>query len=49
MTEKRTEAVEVSLTPSEKAEIIAAARSEGMQVSPFLRFAALRLARGAGQ
>jgi hypothetical protein len=48
MIEKRSEVVEVSLTPSEKAEIIAAARSEGMQASPFLRFAALKLAR-AGQ
>jgi uncharacterized protein (DUF1778 family) len=44
---RRTESVEVSLTAAEKDEIIRAARSEGMQTSAFIRFAALALARGA--
>jgi hypothetical protein len=43
--EKRTELVEVALTPTEKAEIIAAARSEGMQTSAFMRYCALKAVR----
>jgi hypothetical protein len=47
--EKRTVRREVILTKAEAAEIDAAAQSEGMTGATFMRFAALRLARGAGQ
>lgn len=43
--EKRTVRVEVLLTQAEADEIKVAAKSEGFQVGPFLRFAALRVAR----
>ncbi len=39
---------QVFLTKTEAMEIDAAAQSEGMSAAMFLRFAALRLARGAG-
>ena len=45
MAENRTDTVEVSLTPSEKAEIQEAAKRAGMKTGPFLRYAALREAR----
>jgi uncharacterized protein (DUF1778 family) len=44
---RRTERIEVSLTEAEKAEIIVAAASEGLQVGTFMRMAALQMARGA--
>ena len=37
--------VEVLLTPEEHAEIKAAAKAEGLKLSPFIRMAAIRLAR----
>jgi uncharacterized protein (DUF1778 family) len=43
---RRTETIEIGLTKEEKAEIVAAAASEGLQASPFVRMAALQLARG---
>lgn len=45
MKEPRTRRVELVLTQAEYDEIQAAATSEGFQVGPFLRFAALKLAR----
>jgi uncharacterized protein (DUF1778 family) len=44
---RRTERIEVSLTEGEKAEIIVAAASEGLQAGTFIRMAALQLARGS--
>ncbi len=43
--EGRTVRVEVLLTQAEADEIKTAAKSEGFQVGPFMRFASLRLAR----
>lgn len=43
--DKRDVRVEVLLTRAEADEISAAAKSEGFQVGPFIRFAAIRLAR----
>lgn len=40
---------QVFLTKAEAREIDAAAQSEGMSAAMFIRFAALRLARGAGE
>jgi uncharacterized protein (DUF1778 family) len=45
--QRRTERIEVSLTEGEKAEIVVAAASEGLQAGTFVRMAALQLARGA--
>jgi uncharacterized protein (DUF1778 family) len=42
---RRTERIEVSLTETEKAEIVAAAASEGLQTGTFMRIAALRASR----
>jgi uncharacterized protein (DUF1778 family) len=41
----RTERMEILLTKAEKAEISAAAKSEGLKMGPFIRVAAIRLAR----
>jgi hypothetical protein len=43
--DKRTESVEVCVTPAEKAELIAAAKSVGLQTGTFVRIAAFKLAR----
>jgi uncharacterized protein (DUF1778 family) len=43
--ELRTKRVEVVMTPTEYAEIAAAAKSEGMQLAAFVRYAAIRMAR----
>jgi uncharacterized protein (DUF1778 family) len=45
--ERRTASVEVSLTPAEKAEIVRAAKSEGLLTGTFMRVVALQSARGA--
>lgn len=42
---KRTEVIRLMLTPDEKAEIKAAAKSESLDVAAFVRVAALRMAR----
>ena len=42
----RTEVIKIMLTAEEKAEVIAAAKSEGMPPAVFARVAALRVARG---
>jgi uncharacterized protein (DUF1778 family) len=44
---RRTERIEVSLTEGEKAEIVVAAASEGLQAGTFIRMAALQMARGS--
>lgn len=43
---KRTEVIKITLTPDEKAEIIAAAKVASLDVSGFVRMLALRGARG---
>jgi uncharacterized protein (DUF1778 family) len=43
--DKRTVRVEVLLTKAEAEEIQAAAKSEGFQMGPFMRFAAIKMAR----
>lgn len=42
----KTQVIKVTVSEDEKAEIRAASKSEGMDMSTFLRVAALRLARG---
>jgi len=42
---KRTEVIKITLTPDEKAEIIAAAKTASLDVSGFVRMMALRGAR----
>lgn len=45
MREKRTNKVEIALTPSERDEIDTAAKSDGLPLATFIRMAALGLAR----
>jgi uncharacterized protein (DUF1778 family) len=48
-TEKRSSTIEVAVTAAEKAEIIRAAQSEGLQTGTFMRVVALQSARGVAQ
>lgn len=45
MREKRTKSVEIALTASEREELAAAAKGEGLPLATFIRMAALGLAR----